>query len=319
MYKEGQEYKFNPREIKIFQPSVDWMKRLDEANFLKARQQILYPESKRILEAKQDITDPNIIPDFPINKPVKFDRKKMIEAIEYGLVILINYRGDEDKWRGGRERTIQPMVMGINKNTGNLLIRGWHLEGWSVSNHAETKKVWRLFKAVNIMTMTFTGNFFRLPPKGYKMNDRLMTETTIARADFNVIRRNQSKLLDAGKIQSEEETTLGTPTSTVVPQIEVTNSNSQIDLKNPWVNTLLNQKDATNIKISILRSVFGKQYIACVGAIGTIGRTVKVYDAKQGLLGNYKTVKAFIGSEIKNNQIIDNQTNFDLYVFNRKL
>jgi len=299
MYRDGQVVKINPKDIKIFQPNINWMKKL--------------------YEAKQDVTDPNIIPDFPINKPVKFDRKKMIEAIEYGLVILISYRGEEDKWRGGRERTIQPMVMGKNKNTGNLLIRGFHLEGWSVANHAETKKVWRLFKADNIITMTFTGNFFRMAPKNYVMNDRVMSETTFARADFNVIRRNQNKLLQSGKIQSEEETTLGTPTSTIIPQIEITDAQSQIDLKNPWTNTLLNQKDAANVKISILRSVFGKQYICVVGAIGTIGRTVKVYDAKQGLLGNYKTVKSFIGTEIKNNQIVDNQTNFDLYVFNKKL
>ena len=122
MYKDDKEYKFRTRDIKIFGPKVN--------------------EAQEI--------DPNIIPNFPINKPVKFKEDLMKKAIENGLVILINYKGDKDRWRGGRERTIQPMVLGVNKNTKNMLIRGWHLEGWSVSQRAETKKVWRLFKTENI-------------------------------------------------------------------------------------------------------------------------------------------------------------------------
>ena len=180
MYQENKEYKFNPKEIKVFGP--------------------------RMNEARQ--IDPNIIPNFPINKPVRFNEDLLKKAIKYGLVILINYKGDKDKWRGGRERTIQPMVLGVNRNTKNMLIRGWHLEGWSVSKRAETKKVWRLFKTENIMSMTFTGNFFRLPPLGYKMNDRVMTERTLAKADFNEIRRNQNSLLKGGQIQAEDETTI---------------------------------------------------------------------------------------------------------------
>lgn len=300
MFKENKEYKFKPKDIKIFGP------RMNEA------QQI----------------DPNIIPNFPINKPVKYDEKLMKDAIKYGLVILINYRGDEDKWRGGRERTIQPMVLGQNKNTRNILVRGFHLEGWSVSQRKETKKVWRLFKTDNIMTMTFTGNFFRLPPQGYKMNDRIMTERILAKADFNEIRRNQNTLLKGGKIQAEEETTISKETGGVI-SIEVTNSNSTIDLKNPYKNQLINTKNLDQnrfmrdpntlaMKFSVMRSMFGNKYLVIVGAIGTINRQVKVYDGKN-LLGNYKTIKSFLGSELNNNKIIDNQSTFDLYVFNRKL
>ena len=112
MFEENKEYKFKPKDIKIFGPKVN--------------------------EAQQ--IDPNIIPNFPINKPVKYSEDLLKKAIKYGLVILMNYKGDKDKWRGGRERTIQPMVLGQNKNTKNILVRGWHLEGWSVSQRAETKK-----------------------------------------------------------------------------------------------------------------------------------------------------------------------------------
>lgn len=300
MFEEDKEYKFDSRKIKVFGP------KLNEA---------------------QNI-DPNIIPNFPINKPVKFNQDLIKKAIKYGLVILINYRGDKDKWRGGRERTIQPMVLGINKNTKNMLIRGWHLEGWSVSQRKETKKVWRLFKTDNIVSMTFTGNFFRLPPQGYKMNDRIMTEKILAKADFNEIRRNQNVLLKGGQIQPEEETTISTPTGGVV-SIELSYSNSQIDFKNPHKNLLINKnnldivrfmKDSNiqSMKFSIMKSMFGNKYLAIVGAVGTIGRQVKVYDGKK-LLGNYKCIKSFLGSDLSKNKITDNQSIFDLYVFNRKL
>jgi len=300
MFIENKEYKFNPKEIKVFGPKVN--------------------------EAQQ--IDPNIIPNFPINKPVKFDEELLKKAIKYGLVILMNYRGDKDKWRGGRERTIQPMVLGVNKNTKNMLVRGWHLEGWSVSQRAETKKVWRLFKTDNIISMTFTGNFFRLPPQGYKMNDRIMTEVIKAKADFNEIRRNQNTLLKGGKIQAEEETTISKPTGSIV-SIELTNSNSKLDMKNPSKNQIINKKNLAPVKFlsdtstqqmkfSIMRSIFGNKYLIIVGAVGTVDRQVKVFDGKN-LLGNYRCIKSFLGSDLVNNKIVDNQSVFDLYVFNRKL
>ena len=67
-----------------------------------------------------------------------------------------------------------------------------------------------------------------------------------------------------------------------------------------------------------MKSMFGNKYLAIVGAIGTVDRQVKVFDGKT-LLGNYKCIRSFLGSELKNNTIIDNQSIFDLYVFNRKL
>jgi hypothetical protein len=300
MFRQDREYKFNNKHIKVYGPKVN--------------------------EAQQ--IDPNIIKNFPINTPVNFDEKLMKTAIENGLVILINYRGEEDRWRGGRERTIQPMVLGINRNTKNMLLRAWHLEGWSVSQRAETKKVWRLFKTDNIKTMTFTGNFFRLPPQGYKMNDRVMTEKIIASADFNKIRRNQEKLLKGGKIQSEEETTISTKKGGVI-SIEISKSDTQLDLKNPHKNLIINKngldimrfkrdKSTLSMKFSIMKSMFGNKYLAIVGAVGTEGRQVKLYDGKK-LLGNYKCIKSFLGSDLDKNKIINNQSIFDLYIFNRKL
>lgn len=209
-----------------------------------------------------------------------------------------------------------------------MLIRGWHLEGWSVSQRAETKKVWRLFKTDNIISMTFTGNFFRLPPQNYKMNDRIMTERTLARADFNEIRRNQNTLLKGGKIQAEEETTISKTTGGVI-SIEISNSGSKLDLRNPSKNNLINNKNLDSVrflkdtttqsmKFSVMKSMFGNNYLIIVGAIGTVNRQVKIYENKK-LIGNYRCIKSFLGSDLGKNRTVDGRYEFDLYVFNRKL
>ena len=269
----------------------------------------------RINEASsQPIQD--IVPGFPVNKRMKYDRAKMIKAIKNGMVILILYAGDQDRWRGGRERVIYPMVLGINRNTKNELLRGWHLEGYSVSQKAETKKVWRLFKTENIKTMIFTGHFYRLPPKGYKMNDRVMTERTIARADFNTIRRNQDSLIRAGKIENEEETNISQKTGAPV-KIQLKNTNTILDLMSPFNNSILAKakKNKNNIKISILKTIFSNEYIAVVDALGEVGKTVKVYDENKKLLGSYKTVISYTGKDLQKNRKVNGMNEFPLYQF----
>jgi len=160
------------------------------------------------------------------------------------------------------------------------------------------------------------------------MNDRVMTEKIIAVANFNEIRRNQDALLKGGKIQSEDETIISQATGGVI-SIEISNSNSQLDLNAPYKNLLINKKNLDQVrfmndpitqsmKFSIMKSMFGNKYLAIVGAIGTNNRQVKVYDGKK-LIGNYKTIKSFLGSDLDKNKIVDNQSIFDLYVFNRKL
>lgn len=267
--------------------------------------------------------NPELIKNFPVNKEIKFDRELMIKSIQLGMIILINYRGDKDKWRGGRERVICPLVFGINKNTGNMLVRGWHLDGWSVSLKRNTKKVWRLFKTDNIMSMMFTGDFFRLPPKGYKRNDRVMSEITYVAADFNVIRRNQFKLVQQGLIEDEEETEIKKSEST---SIEVKNTDTRIDLNNLWSNQYFNKQNQDILKLSILKPIIGNEYIAVLGAHGTKGNTVKVYDGRK-LKGAYKVVLSVpdkLSSQKFINQInkykrVDNISEFPLYTFVKKM
>jgi len=262
----------------------------------------------------------DIVPGFPVNKRMKYNRSKMITAIKNGMVMLILYAGFEDRWKGGRERIIYPMVLGINKNTKNELIRGWHLEGFSVSQKKNTEKVWRLFAAQNIKAMIFTGHFYRLPPKGYKMNDRVMTERTIAKADFNTIRRNQDALIKAGKIEKEEEVNLAQKSIGPV-KIQIKDTNTILDLMKPFNNNILMKakKNKDKIKISILKTIFSNEYIAVVDALGEKGKTVKVFDENKKLIGSYKTIISYTGNDLLKNRKINGINEFPLYQFIKRL
>lgn len=259
----------------------------------------------------------NLVPDFDVNKTYKYDQKLLIKAIKHGMIITMLYKGEDDTSPNGHERTFCPLVIGVNKNTKNTLIRGWHLEGYSVNAQNNINKVWRLFNADNIKSMTFTGNFLRMPPKNYKMNDRVMSERTIQRADFNEIRRNQNKLIQMGKIETEEEAQINTKLT--IAQIKAKNTGENIDLKNPWSNTILTgqEKNASNIKISVLKTIVGNQFICIVGAIGTLNRSVKVYDNNM-LVGTYKCLDAFTGDQFNQHQSVRNTSVMPIYVFEGK-
>jgi hypothetical protein len=73
------------------------------------------------------------IANIPINEPIKPTQEVIIKAIKYGMVFLINYKGAEDKHFAGHERVIYPMVLG-RSSSGKFLLRGYHLNGWSVSS-----------------------------------------------------------------------------------------------------------------------------------------------------------------------------------------
>lgn len=286
------------------------------------KDEIFIPKKRWNLNENQQVMD--IVPGFPVNKRMKYDQKLMIKAIQNGMIILIQYRGttgkSKDKWRGGRERVIQPMNLGVNKNTKNELLRAWHIDGYSVSQKKQVQKVWRLFNTENILSMTFVGTFFRLPAKGYKMNDRVMTEKTIARADFNQIRKNQEALIRAGKIEKEEEVQIGKKESSVTTKIQIKNTGTVLDLRNPWDNEIIkdSKKSPSEVKISILKTVFTNQYIAIVGAQGEKNKTVKVYEDKK-LLGSYKTVESFTGKEFNKFRAVKGVSEFDLFSFEKKL
>ena len=258
------------------------------------------------------------IANIPINEPVKYSDDLMIKAIKYGMMFLINYKGEKDTHFAGHERVVYPMVLGRSQQ-GKTLLRGWHLNGWSVSNKRHINKIWRLFRTDRILSLTFTGSFYRLPPAGYNMNDKGMRGGFIARADFNEIRRNQQNLVQQNKIQNREEVTMGDEQRKFV-SIRVKETESQIDLLKPMENAYINNvKDTTGLRISFLKSIYGNKYIAVLGALGQPGNTVKVLTEKGINMGVYKVLDSVTGQVLKSIKNVKGNSVYDLYLFDKKI
>ncbi len=258
------------------------------------------------------------IANIPINEPIKYSEQTMIKAIKYGMIFLINYKGEEDNHFAGHERAIYPMVIG-RSSKGKVLLRGWHLNGWSVSQKRHTEKIWRLFRTDRILSMTFTGSFYRLAPVGYNMNDKGMRGGIIARADFNEIRRNQQALVSQNKIQNREDITLGDEERKSVT-IRTKSTGSVLDLNNPLDNAYVNNiKDIATAKISFLKSIYGTKYVAILGALGQPGNTVKVLDEKGINIGVYKVLDSTTGQVLKNIKKVKGNAIYDLYLFDKKV
>jgi hypothetical protein len=258
------------------------------------------------------------IEKIPINEPIKYSEDIMIKAIKYGMIFLINYKGEKDKHFSGHERVIYPMVLG-RSSKGNILLRGWHLNGWSVSAKRHINKIWRLFRADRILSMTFTGSFYRLAPSGYNMNDMAMRGRYIARADFSEIRRNQQKLVKINQIQNKEEITL-TDDDKNFATVMVKDTNTKFDILDPFSNAYINNvKDLANIRLTFLKSIFGNKYIALLGSLGKPGNTVKVLDDSRKQLGTYKVLDSISGETLKKIKKFKGNSVYDLYIFDKKI
>ncbi len=258
------------------------------------------------------------IANIPINEPIKYSDEVMIKAIKYGMIFLINYKGEEDTHFSGHERVIYPMVLG-RSSKGKTLLRGWHLNGWSVSNNRHINKIWRLFRTDRILSMTFTGSFYRLAPTGYNMYDKGMRGGIIVRADFNEIRRNQQNLVNQNKVVNREEVSLGTEDNKF-SNIIVKTTDTQLDLKNPMENSYINSsKDMATVRLSFLKSIYGNKFIAVLGALGQPGNTVKVKTEKGEDLGNFKVLDSITGQVLKSIKNVKGNSIYDLYIFDKKV
>ena len=256
------------------------------------------------------------ISNIPVNEPIKYSDKIMTTAIKYGMVMLINYKGEKDSHFSGHGRVIYGMVLG-RSSKGKTLLRGWHLNGWSVSNKRHVNKIWRLFRTDRILSITFTGSFYRLAPAGYKMNDKGMRGGLIAKADFIRIRKNQQDLINQNKIQNRDEITMGDDKRKFVT-VDVTNTETQLDLTKPLDNTYIKSiKDFRTTRISFLRSISGKEYIAILGALGQPGNTVKVMIGNKNL-GVFKVMDSITGNVLKSIKRVKGNSVYDLYVFDKK-
>lgn len=258
------------------------------------------------------------IGNIPINEPIKYSDDIMIKAIKYGMMFLINYKGEKDKHFSGHERVVYPMVLG-RSSKGKTLLRGWHLNGWSVSQKRHVNKIWRLFRTDRILSMTFTGSFYRLPPAGYNADDKGMRGGIIGKADFNQIRRNQQNLVKQNKIQNREEVTIGDEKRKFAT-VKVRETNTVIDLSKPFDNSYINNtRDIQGVRISFCRSVYGTKYVAILGALGQPGNTVKIMDEKNKQIGVFKVLDSTTGNVLKNIKSVKGNKIYDLYLFDEKI
>jgi len=258
------------------------------------------------------------IADIKINEPVKPTQDNILKAIKYGMIFLISYKGEKDTAFAGHERVIYPMVLG-KSSKGNFLIRGYHLNGYSVSNNRSIEKIWRMFRFDRIISITFTGSFYRLPPMGYNMNDRGMRGGIIARADFNEIRKNQQALLKAKTKQNKVDVMLGTEERKFAT-VKARNTETQLDLNkvmdNPYINNL---KDFANLRVSFVKSIYGTKYVAILGALGQPGNTVKLLDEKGVNIGIFKVLDSTSGDVLKRIKGVKGNAIFDLFIFENKI
>jgi len=258
------------------------------------------------------------ISNIPINQPIKPSQEIIIKAIKYGMIFLISYKGAKDNLPAGRERTIYPMVVG-RSSKGKILVRGYHLNGWSVSANRHIDKIWRMFRLDRVLSVTFTGSFYRLPPSGYNMNDKGMRGGIIARADFNEIRRNQQNLVKANQIQNKEEIQLGEEGRSFIA-VRVKSTETQLDLNNALDNPYINNvKDIANVRVSFLKSIYGSKYVAILAAMGKPGNTVKLLNEKGINLGVFKVLDSISGSALKRIKNIKGNSVYDVFIFDKKV
>lgn len=132
-------------------------------------------------------------------------------AIDERKYIYIYYAGDKTILKG--YRTILPMVLGENANTGNRLLRAWQVNGSSDSKKTylnkkqKTEYGWRLFNVDKIVSFLPTGKTVdenKLPPsfnsEDYNPNDSQMT-SIITAMEINANDINYDSDADATKIK----------------------------------------------------------------------------------------------------------------------
>lgn len=255
---------------------------------------------------------------FPPNKEVKYNKELMKLAIEYGMILSVQYRGEDDKFVQGHQRVVYPMVLGTSSK-GKPLLRVYHLRGWSVSRNGNTDKTWRMFRTDRILSMSFTGSFFRLPPAGYNMNDKGMRGGIIKAADFNEIRRKQKELVKKDLIQNKKEVVIDDKKGKTTA-IQLQPTNTILDLNKPWDNPNLNENDKKLIRITFLKAMHNNTRIAVVGALGKRGNIVKLQSAGK-YMGVFKVLKSTMGDALNKPHMkkVQGESKYNLQVFVKKL
>ena len=171
-----------------------------------------------------------------------------------------------------------------------------------------------MFRTDRILSISFTGSFFRLPPAGYNMLDKGMKGGVIKAAEFNSIRRNQQDLMKKEVIQYKQESEFDK-----VASVYLDDSNSKFDLKVPFDNPNIDEKQKDLIRLSFLKKTTSNQRIAILGALGKRGNSVKIY-IKGKYEGVFNVERSFMGPMLlkPGAQNINGVTEFPLYIYLNK-
>ncbi len=262
------------------------------------------------------------IENIEVNKPMKPTEKLIITAIKYGMIFNVVYKGAKDSQTRGHERILEFMVLG-RSSAGKLLIRAYHLKGFSLSNNGNIEKIWRLFRLDRVLSITFTGRFYRLAPDKYQSHDKIMIGGIIASADFNEIRKNQQELLKTKEIENIKDIEIGAPKEEGKPEfntIRVKTSGTQLDILKPYDNPYIkNEENSSGLLITFLKTLYGNKYMAILGAMGKENNIVKVLDGKGKTIGVYKVLSSISGDTLKKIKKVKGNTIFDLHFFDKKL
>jgi hypothetical protein len=240
---------------------------------------------------------------FPPKQNLKVTEELIIKSIEYGMMLQIDYKGEEDTYASGHNRVICPLEYGKTKD-GKYVIFAYHLKGWSVSTGRYTEKEWRMFRVDRILNIKFLGSFYR-NITDYNNKHTNKNFKPIKTADFNEIRNNQHKLLLSNTIDVQDRVIVNQ-----INKIELKNLDSVLNLLSPWENNVLPKKDANIIKITFASTLFGKKkYIAIVGTSIIKNKTFK-YDNI-----TFKSLGWFFGNNLPKN--INGINKFDLYLYEK--
>lgn len=293
-------------------------------SYFNRNQQIFYLNSKyetvktRINEAgsadipRFKLKKADLFPQLPLNKWVKVTQDKLKLAIENGLILEVRYRTDLIAKSAVKPRNIYPMVLG-RSSKGNLLLRGYHLDGFSVSRGNQTEKEWRLFRVDRFVSIRFTGAFFRLPPENYVELDSIMKGGIIAAANFNDIRRRQEKLVTAGDISDKDQIMTSTR-AIFTAQIE--DLAETIELNNITASGYLRPEDLEKTKITFVKSTIGNKYYAILGVMGEKDKLAKLYEGT-ALLGTFKVLDSMYAYQVSTNTQLPRKQ-YSLYMYKGK-
>lgn len=94
----------------------------------------------------------------------KLNGQKLCNAIKEKKQAKISYKG--------HERIINPHLIGIHKDTGNKVLRAFHVKGYSSSGD---KPGWRLFSINKIVNVQVLDTNFQTQ-QGYNPNNKVISE-----------------------------------------------------------------------------------------------------------------------------------------------